>query len=76
MTRLDKPVTRESAVFDRGRALIVSLHPRHLEIRPKGTRTRYTASYDQIMWLAVRRQHQEEQAAKAAARKPKSKPRR
>jgi hypothetical protein len=46
MTRLTKPVTRESATIERGRALIVTLHPRHLEMRPKGTRKSYSISYD------------------------------
>ena len=46
MTRLTKPVTRESAALDRGRPLIVTLHPRHLELRPKGTRKRWTISYE------------------------------
>ena len=55
MTLLTKPVTRESACMDRGKPLIVTLYPRHLEVRPKGTRQRYTISYDACLWLAVKR---------------------
>lgn len=55
MTRLTKPVTRESALTDRGRPLIVTLHPRHLEIRLKGTRRPYVIGYDVAMWFAIKR---------------------
>ena len=62
-------VPRESAAFDRGRPLIVTLHPRHLEVRPKGTRRRYTISYEACLWLAVKRELDEQRREKAAARK-------
>jgi len=69
MTLLTKPVTRASAACDRGKPLIVTPHPRHLEIRPKGTRTRYTIGYEAALWLAVKRQLEERRREKAAARK-------
>lgn len=68
MTKLGKPVTRESAVYDRGRALIVTLHPRHIEIRPKGKRKSYSISYDGCLWLAVRREAEERRQEKAKER--------
>jgi hypothetical protein len=71
MTRLGKPVTRESASTDRGRPLIVTLHPRHLEVRPKGTRQRYCISYEGALWMAVREKVEEERRAKRQARKEK-----
>ena len=69
MTRITKPVTRESAAFDRGRALIVSLHPRHLEVRPKGTRRRYVISYDTCLWVAVKREADEQRKEKKEKKK-------
>jgi hypothetical protein len=69
MTILTKPVSRESACLDRGRPLIVTLFPRHLEVRPKGTRQRYTISYDACLWLAVKRDLEEQRREKLKARK-------
>lgn len=69
MTKLGKSVTRESAVFDRGRALIVTLHPRHIEVRPKGLRKSWSISYDACMWLGIKREMEEQRREKAIARK-------
>ena len=73
MTQLTKPVTRESACLDRRRPLIVTLHPRHIEVRPKGTRQRYTLGYDCILWLAVKRELEEKRREKQQARKGRRK---
>lgn len=56
MTTVTKPLSRETACLDRGRPLIVTLHPRHLEIRLKGLRRRYTISYDACLWSAIKRE--------------------
>jgi hypothetical protein len=69
MTVLVKPVVRQSACQDRGVPLIVTLHPRHLEVRPKGTRQRYTLGYDAILWQAVKRAVDERRREKSQARK-------
>jgi hypothetical protein len=69
MTVLTKPVTRQSACLDRGVPLIVTLHPRHLEVRVKGTRRRYTIAYDACLWLAVKREADEQRREKLQARK-------
>jgi hypothetical protein len=69
MTVLTKPVTRESACFDRGRPLVVTLHPRHIEIRPKGLRSRYTVSYDACMWVAIKREIENRKREKAARKR-------
>lgn len=71
MTLLTKPVSRESAATDRGKPLIVTLFPRWLEIRPKGTRQRYTIGYEAALWLAVKRQVEEQRREKIRARKGK-----
>jgi len=36
--RPDSPVVRETDAYERGDALVVSLHPKHLTIRLKGQR--------------------------------------
>ena len=72
MTVLTKPVSRESACFDRGRPLVVTLHPRHLEIRPKGTRRRYTIAYDAALWYAVKRELELKRREQAEAKKLKT----
>jgi hypothetical protein len=51
----DSPLTRETGFMDRGRALLVTLHPRHMEMRFKGTRRRWSLSYDAALWVAVKR---------------------
>lgn len=68
MTRITSPVTRESAAFDRGRPLIVTLHPRHLEVRAKGTRRRYSISYEACLWLAVKRELDEQRRERRKGR--------
>jgi hypothetical protein len=63
MTKLqpDKPITRETALFERGDPLVVTMHPKYLEIRPKGARAAsaiqvsYDAIYDLGRKLKVRR---------------------
>ncbi len=70
-TRWTKPVTRESAATDRGVPLIVTLHARHLEIRRKGTRQRYTVAYDVALWYAVKRDLDEKRRENAKARRGK-----
>ena len=68
MTRLTKPVTRESACLDRGVPLIVTLYPKHLRLRVKGTRKFYTVAYDACMWLAVKREAEEQRREKLKGR--------
>lgn len=70
MTRIaeSRPVTRETEASDRGRKLIVTLHARYIELRPKGTRQRYTMPYDAILWLAIKRKADEEWAEKKRRR--------
>jgi hypothetical protein len=54
MRILTKPVRRETPVLDRGRPLIVTLHPRYLEVRRKGTRETYTIPYDVCLSVAAK----------------------
>jgi hypothetical protein len=69
MTKITKPVTRESACLERGIALIVTLHPRILEIHIKGTRHKYSIAYDKCMWLAIKREADDKRREKAATQK-------
>jgi len=65
----DSPLTRETAFIDHGKPLLVTLHPRHMEMRFKGTRQRYTLAYDAALWLAARRVAEERMREKAALRR-------
>jgi hypothetical protein len=52
MTKLTKPVSRETSVYHRGDPLIVTLHPKYLEIRVKGARTSsVNVPYDSVFDL-------------------------
>ena len=72
MTLLSKPVTRESAVFYRGRALVVSIHPRHLEMREKGRRDILTVDFATVYEFALKLRWKREQAEKAVHKKSAS----
>lgn len=58
MTTIDRPVRRETATYKRDagrtRALLVELHPSHIELRCKGTRRRLAVPYDAIYDLACK----------------------
>lgn len=56
MTQLNKPVTRETLSRDRGRPLIITLYPTYLELRAKGTRRRYTLTYEACLWQSIKRE--------------------
>ena len=49
-----KPITRETALEERGRPLVVTLHPRYLQIRRKGTQEVYNVTYDAIYSMAAK----------------------
>lgn len=51
MTKLTKIVVRETDVYERSDALVVSLHPRFLTIRLKGHREAVTVDYGAILDL-------------------------
>jgi hypothetical protein len=52
--RPDSPVVRETEVFERTVALVVSLHPRYLKIRLKGDREALHVDYKELLELARR----------------------
>ena len=47
--RPDSPVVRETDVYERTDALVVSLEPRHLTIRLKGHREAHSVDYGTIL---------------------------
>ena len=54
MTRIGRPIVRETAARERGRPLLVELHPGFLAFRLKGTRQRWPISYESVFWSAVK----------------------
>ena len=54
MTKLTagKKVIRETQVLDRGRPMVVELHPHHLVLRLKGERKEWTVAYGTLLWFA------------------------
>jgi len=71
MTQLTKPVRRETATFYRGRALMLAIHGRHLELREKGRRDTLSVDYATIYDFCWKLRWRREQAEKQAARKVK-----
>jgi hypothetical protein len=71
VTHLDKPVTRETRQFHRGRPLLVSLNPAgYVEIRPKGLRSEvWRMSFESIILEAARRLAEHERADRARERR-------
>jgi hypothetical protein len=65
----DRAVTRETAALYRRRALVVRLHPRHMEIREKGRRDVLCVAYDTVYEFALKLRWRQAQAEKKAARR-------
>ena len=75
MTKLTKPVARETGKHYSGRAVIVTLAPAGsqnealLGLRLKGSRTQYVCALSDVYRMAALWHGQKETAAKKAARK-------
>ncbi len=56
MTKLtpNNPVVRETAVAERGRSIIIELHPSHLVLRLKGLRDSHFVAYDALLWRVMK----------------------
>jgi len=52
ITKIGKPIVRETDCFERTDALIVALHPRYLSIRLKGHKEAVEVEYGAILDLA------------------------
>lgn len=68
MTRIERPILRETAALERGRPLLIELHPGFLVLRPKGTRQRWSISYHAVFWMAVKAEVEERRAERQAAK--------
>ena len=66
--RDDSPVRRQTAITYRRHALIISLHPRRLEIHEKQRRDSLSISYDALYEFLIKRRWQQEQAEKRRKR--------
>jgi hypothetical protein len=51
---LERKFTRETAAFERGRAIVLTLHAKFMTLRLKGTRESYTLPYDAAFSLAAK----------------------
>lgn len=75
MTRIERVVRRETdaSVRDGGRArpVLIELHPRHIELRRKGTRRRLLVAYEAVYDLAAKLLARAEAAERLAAKKAK-----
>jgi hypothetical protein len=73
MTTTAKPVRREtfSSIRERRnvRPIVIELHTTFVRVRPKGMRTFYTVTYDQIYMTGARNQAEERRREKAEAKK-------
>lgn len=47
-------VVRETAVSDRGRPVVIELHPSHLVLRLKGLRDTHYLAYDALLWCVMK----------------------
>lgn len=54
MRTIERKLIRETAVVDKGRAIIVTLHPKYMTLRRKSTRESYNLSYDAAFFVAAK----------------------
>ena len=56
MTKLngENVVVRETAALERGRPIIVELHPKHIVLRLKGLRDSHLIAYDALLWKLIK----------------------
>lgn len=54
MTEIKSPLKRETSLYYRGRALVLTLHPGFVSIKQKGLRKSFTVCYDAIYELGAK----------------------
>ncbi len=69
MQKITRCLVRETAVSDRGRPLLIELHPAYVVFRLKGTRQRYSIDWEALYRLAQRREADRVLADRYAKRK-------
>ncbi|MEI9971060.1 MAG: hypothetical protein WDO73_02850 [Ignavibacteriota bacterium] len=60
MTKITKPVIRETAVTERGDILVAEMHPKYVVMRFKGKREQFPVGWDEILDLARKIQFRRE----------------
>lgn len=66
MSRITRPVRRETNARERGRNVVIELHPEYAVVRLKGQRTRYCISYEGIYWAAAKAEAERQKREKRA----------
>jgi hypothetical protein len=69
MQKITRCLVRETAVSDRGRALVIELHPGYVIFRLKGTRQRYAIDWEALYRFAQRREAERFLAERYSKRK-------
>ena len=54
LTKIERKITRETAVLERGRAIVVTLHSKYMTLRRKSTTEAYNLSYEAAFSLAAK----------------------
>lgn len=73
MTKITRVIKRETASFDRGRAIRVAMHPRHMELWLATERRKLQITYESIWWIAVKADAEQKRLEKLIARRNKRK---
>jgi hypothetical protein len=71
MTKLNpsNTVVRETAVSERGRPIVVELHPAFLVLRLKGLRDSHFIAYDALLWRSMKNSAERIQSERLARRR-------
>lgn len=66
---IQRPVIRETAAREGGRAFVIELHAGYLVLRLKGLRQRHALAYDALCWRAQKAEADRIRAEKTQARR-------
>ena len=64
-----KLTLRLTAVSDRGRPIVIELHPSHLVLRLKGLRDTHFVAYDALLWRVMKNSAERIRSERLAQRK-------
>lgn len=62
---IKRPIKRETAAYERGKPLMIELHPAYMIIRQKGSREKFSIDYGRIFWSAVKIDYDRQRAQKS-----------
>jgi len=69
MTRITRPVIRESDCFERGAPLVVEISSRTIRVRIKGQRHSYELSYNSLYMQGAKQQAEADRRDRALRKK-------